>query len=226
MVAWSWSVLDSFETCAWRHYLTKVTKEVTEPQSQEMAWGNQVHKGLENRVKSGTPLPGNMVQYEPLAAKLYATAWSPGVTFDAEQRMALSSNFQPVSFFAKTGPAVWVRAITDLSIYRGDTALVIDHKTGNPKSETAQLKLTAAVTFHHKPEIQTIHNAYLWLKTGEVTRETYTRADVPAIWQHFMPRVQRLEIAHAENKWPKRPSGLCKNYCPVPHARCEHRGSR
>jgi len=222
-MAWSFSVLDSFETCAWRYYLTKVKKEITEKQSPEMLWGNQVHKALEERVKSGTPLPGNMAQYESLAAPLYTKAWSPGVQVQVEGMMAINASFQPVRYFAKD---VWCRAITDLTLIKGRNALVIDYKTGNPKPNSAQLRLTAAFTFHHYPDVQRINNMFLWLKTGEPTQETFERGQIGEIWGDFMPRVARLEQAIAEDKWPKKPSGLCNKWCPVPHSRCEFRGGR
>lgn len=222
MVAWSFSVLDSFETCPRRHYLTKVAKTVSEPQSEAMAWGNKVHKALELRLKTRAPLPSDMVQWEPIAARLDSVAYSPGATLEAEQKLALSEQFQPVSFFAKN---VWVRAITDLTITKGEKAFIADYKTGAPKPESAQLRLTAAVTMHHKPHVNKVTNTFIWLKTGETTVEHFTRDDLPTIWQEFAPRVQRLDIAHKEHKWPAKPSGLCRKWCPVPHSMCEHRGS-
>jgi hypothetical protein len=221
--AWSWSVINDFETCEWRYYLTKVTKEVVEPQSEEMRWGNQVHKALEHRIKDNVPLPGNMVQYNQIMDRLFAATRKPGVIFYAEQKLALSLAYQPRRFFDKD---VWVRAITDLTIVNGDTAAVIDYKTGKPKPQSAQLKLTAAVTFHTYPQIQTIHNSFLWLNGGSTPNETFHREDVPKLWQEFAPRVQRLEEAHQQNKFPKKPSGLCNKWCPVPHKLCEYRGGR
>jgi hypothetical protein len=50
----------------------------------------------------------------------------------------------------------------------------------------------------------------------------FQREDVPKIWQEFAPRVQRLELAHQENRWPKKPSGLCRKHCPVRD--CEFHG--
>lgn len=221
MVAWSYSALDSFETCPWRHYLTKVSKQVTEPQSEAMAWGNLVHKALENRLKVRAPLPGNMVQWEPIAASLDKLAYSPGAKLEAEQRMALTEAYQPTTYFAKN---VWVRAITDITITKGDKAFIGDYKTGAPKPESAQLRLTAAVTMHHKPYVNHVTNAFIWLKTGEITKETFTREDLSTIWQEFTPRVHRLDLAIRNNDFPKRPSGLCRKWCPVPHSMCEHRG--
>lgn len=219
-IAWSFSVLESFETCPWRHYLTRVTKEVHESQSAEMAHGNRVHKSLEDRLMQGTPLPADLRHYEGFAQRMADAA--KGGVLEAEQKMAINARFQPTRFFAND---VWARGITDVTIVKKTKALIADWKTGNPKPNSAQLRLTAAMTFAHKPYVETITNTFIWLKTGEVTREDYTKADIPAIWQEFMPRVQRLEIAYAETKWPKKPSGLCRKWCPVPLSKCEYRGS-
>lgn len=225
MVTWSHSVLNSFETCEWRHFLTKVSKEVKETQSAEMAWGNQVHQALEHRVKSGKPLPGNMVQYEPMAATLYAKAWEPGVQVQVEGKMAINASFRPVTYFAKD---VWCRAIADLTLIKGSRALVIDYKTGKPKLDRSQLTLTAAFTFHHYPDVETVSNTFLWLNNADAppTKEVFTRDQIGEIWSDFIPRVQRLEQAIREDKWMKKPSGLCNKWCPVPHSRCEFRGGR
>lgn len=219
VVAWSHSVLDSFETCAFRHYQIKVAKKVVEGQSAEMAEGNNVHKALENRIKLGSPLPEQYAAYEKIATRLEKAA--VGGQIEAEQKMCLNQNYAPVSFFAKDA---WVRAITDVTITKGANAFVGDYKTGKPKVDSSQLRLTAAVTFQTKPWINKITNTFLWLKTNTVTTEHFTRDDAPTIWREFAPKVQRLEIAYAENKWPKKPSGLCREWCPVPRHLCEHSG--
>lgn len=218
-VAWSYSVLDSFETCPKRHYLTKVVKTVSDPPSDAMAWGNAVHKALELRIKNQVPLPENCKQYEPLAAAMLKKA--EGGVIEAEQKMALSRDYRPVTYFAKD---VWVRGITDVTIVKGEKAFIGDWKTGAPKPNSEQLQLTAAMTMHHKPWVKTVINAFVWLKDGSVTQETFTRDDLPTIWQGFAPRVQRLEIAFADEKWPAKPSGLCNKWCPVPKSMCQYSG--
>lgn len=223
VVAWSYSVLNSFETCAYRHFKTKVEKTVTEQQGEELLYGNRVHKALEHRVKSKQPLPGSMGQWEPMVQRLELSA--VGGRIVAEQQLALDQNYRATGWFGKGATAPWVRGITDLTIYKGEKAAVFDYKTGKRDPVNAQLRLTAAMTFAINPHIKLIHNAFLWLKTNEIDSEVFTRADVPAIWQEFMPRVRRLEIAHEAGVWPKKPSGLCKNHCPVPKAMCEYRGA-
>lgn len=222
-IAWSYSVLNGFETCAWRFYQITVLKAVQEQQSEQMLHGNRVHKALEVRVKSKIPLPRDMDRFEPMVRRLEASA--VGGKIEAEQRMALDASFKPVSFFSKTTP-VWVRGITDVTIEKGEAAFIGDYKTGKPTPESAQLRLTAAMTFAHKPHIRKITNAFIWLQGDNTppTVEHFVRSDVPAIWQEFLPRVARLEEAHVTDRWPKKPSGLCRNHCPVPHSKCEHRG--
>lgn len=219
MVAWSYSVLDSFETCAWRHYNIKVVKRVTEQQSEQMLHGNQVHKALEHRLKSKTVLPKQFAHYEGFAVSVERAAVDGKL--EAEQKLALNGQYRPTTFFAKD---VYVRVITDFTVVKRGSAFIGDWKTGNPNPNSAQLRLSAAATFATLPFVEKITNSFVWLKTGQVTTEKFTRADVPAIWQEFAPRVQRLEIAHAEEKWPKKPSGLCRKHCPVPKSLCEFSG--
>jgi hypothetical protein len=216
-LTWSYSALDAFETCPHRYYLTKVTKEIQEPQTQATMWGNQVHRALEHRVTKHVPLPESMAEFEPIAALVVKRA--EGGVIKAEQKMALTRDFRPTTWFGKD---VYVRGITDFTIQKGDSVFIGDWKTGKPTPQSAQLKLTAAMTFAHQPYINRIVNAFVWLKTGGVTTATFTRDDIPVIWQEFAPRVQRMEQALADNKFPKRPSGLCRKWCPV--NTCEHNG--
>ena len=221
-VAWSYSVLNSFETCAYRHYKVKVEKSVIEQQGEALLHGNRVHKALEHRVKSKTPLSDSMRIYEPLVARLEKSA--NGGRIVAEQQMALTDKYQPTGWFGKGANAPWVRAITDVSIFKGAKAFVGDYKTGKRDPVSAQLRLVAATAFIVNPQIEVIHSAFLWLKTNEIDQEVFRREDAAALWQEFIPRVRRLEIAFDTGVWPKKPSGLCRNHCPVPRSMCEHRG--
>jgi hypothetical protein len=216
-VAWSYSALDAFETCPFRYFKTKVEKSIVEPQTEATLWGNKVHKALELRVRDGTPLPPGMENYEKLAAKIADKA--KGRTLGVEQKLALTKDFKETTFFAKD---VWLRSILDLSIETGTRAFIGDWKTGKKNPNSEQLQLSAAVFFATRPWIDEITNTFLWLQVGEVTTEKFHRDDAPAIWQNFIPRVQRLEEAVATGTFPKRPSGLCRAWCPV-HT-CPHNG--
>ena len=226
-VAWSHSVLESFETCPWRHYLTKVSKEVVDPVGEAMSRGRVVHTQFEQRIKNHVPLPLQMAKHEPIVARLETLA--VGGKIVTEQQMALDQNYRPVPWFGKGQNAPWVRAITDVSVFKKTKAFVGDWKTGKRKSESTQLKLSSVVLFATHPWLEEIRNSFIWLDEPNpklrLTVETFHRAQSSDIWREFLPRVARLENAHAQNQWPKRPSGLCRAHCPVSRAKCEHSGA-
>lgn len=146
-----------------------------------------------------------MVQWEPFAAKLERLEGDK----HCEQQMAVDKNFQPAPW-----KSAWTRGIADLLVVSKSEAVVMDYKTGKRKL-TEQLTLYAGYAFAHYPEVNTVTTGFVWLKDRKVDKETFTREDVPKIWNSFLPRVRKLELAYEKNAWPCRPSGLCRGWCPV-----------
>ena len=216
-VAWSYSSLTSFEGCPHRWAEVRIFKRITEPQTEHTLWGNRVHKAFEDRIGRGAPFTKELEQYGPIAARIAEKA--KGCTVATEQKIAMTKDFKETAYFAKD---VWLRTILDLSIEKGTRAVIIDYKTGKKNPDSAQLQLSAATYFATRPWIDRITNTFLWLQSGETTTETFERDDAHKIWQDFIPRVSRLEQAVELQKFPKRPSGLCRAWCPV-HT-CEHNG--
>lgn len=215
---WSFSSLTAFETCPWRYYLTRVKKSTIEPETDAQSYGNAVHKHFELRVKDGKPLPDFLGTYEGMIEKIIN---SPGNTY-AEQELAVTSAYSPAGWWAKDA---WCRGIVDLTKVNGSKAAAWDYKTGKRKPDSSQLMLFAGLIFAHYPEVTRVQTGFLWLKDGKVDKDVFTRDNMATIWGEFIPRVQRLEIAVGQGKWPKRPSGLCARYCPVGRAHCEYCGT-
>jgi len=216
--AWSYSRLTSFEDCPWRFYLTQVAKRVVEKPSPEMDWGKRVHKGLELRVAQDIPLPETLQQYEPIAASVQARCRAAD-HFACEEKVTLNRDYRPTSWF---GADAYIRVINDVRLTRGTTAAVFDYKTGKPQHASFQLKLAAAALLQADPALDKVITGFIWLQTGQVEPETYTREDAPDIWQAFAPRVTRFEKAWESETYPKRPSGLCRGFCPAGKTNCEH----
>lgn len=214
-MAWSYSSLTAFETCPRRYYHTRVAKDIVEPETQALTWGNAVHQALEARAKDGTPLPSGMEQWEPLVAKILAAG---GEVF-TEKQIALNQAFTPCDWFAKD---VWVRSVVDVGVVSGNLLVALDYKTGKPKHDSDQLKLFAALLLAVYPECDVVKTGFLWLKTNGIDQARFERSDLPAIWNVFLPRVTALETAQRTEHWPVRPSGLCRNWCPC--SQCEHNG--
>lgn len=203
---WSYSSLTSFETCPYKYYKTRVAKEVKEPEGEAAKWGTEVHKHLENRVKDETPLPDAIQYLEPIVGRVIA---SPGIKY-TEQQLALDRDYLPVSWYDANA---WARAIVDVTVINGTKAVTLDWKTGKRKPGSDQLKMSAAMLFHHYPEVETVNTGFVWIKEKKVDREQYSREDIPVIWQEFIPRAARVDKAFETDRWPKKPSGLCKAWC-------------
>ncbi len=203
--AWTYSQLAKFETCPRQFYHVRVAKDVVEPPTEATMWGEKVHTALEYRIKDGTTLPEGMTQWESFAAKL---ARMPGEKF-CEQQMALSKDFTPTDW-----KSAWTRGIADLLIKSGSHVVVMDYKTGKRKI-TEQLMLYAGYAFAYYPDVTTVTTGFVWLKDKKIDKEVFTRQDVPTIWNVFLPRVRKLELAYEKDAWPCRPSGLCRGWCPV-----------
>lgn len=203
--AWTYSQLEKFETCPRQFYHVRVKRDIVEPPTEATLWGGRVHEAMEYRIKDGTALPEGMTQWEGLATKISNMA---GEKF-CEVEMALDENFQPASW----GKA-WTRGIADLLIVNGDKAVNLDYKTGKRKL-THQLMLYAGYTFAIYPQVNTVVTGFVWMRDKKIDKETFTRDQVPIIWQTFIPKVRKLESAYDRDAWPARPSGLCKGWCPV-----------
>ena len=195
----------------------RVTKEVVDGQTEATIWGSKVHECLEHRVKDGTPLPEMLAGYEKLVAPI---AKHPGEKL-VEKQMAINEALQPTGWFADDA---WCRGIVDVGVLSGTRGLLLDYKTGKRKPELTQLKLFAGLAFATFPNLETVNTGFVWLKHGTIDKKEYTRKEVPMIWQEFVPRVQRMQRAYEEDKFPPKPSGLCAKYCPVPNHKCEYSG--
>lgn len=211
--AWSYSALNNFETCPKQFYHLRIKKDIVEQPSAQMQDGNRQHKMLELRIKNKKPLPSDMIRWEKLCQKVESV---PNAKIITEEKLALTADLKPTTFFAKD---VWMRAVIDLSVLRGAVARVVDFKTGRRKVDSTQLKLFAATMFAVRPEIKKVITSFWWLKERKTDHDEFTVDEVPLIWQEFEPRVERMRLAHETDDWPARPSGLCRGWCPVKH--CE-----
>lgn len=212
--AWSFSSLNSFQNCPLQYKLTRVTKEVKTGESEAMRYGTECHLFLENRVAKKDPLPEHLAWMESVIKKMEDS----GGKLIAEQKMALTKGLGYTTFFGKD---VWVRGIVDLTVRYGDKSVVLDYKTGKRKFDSDQLMLFAGFEFADRPHVQEVRTGYLWLKDKKMDTETFTREDIPRIWGHFIPKVERLEKAYETDTWPAKPSGLCP-WCPATRAQCKH----
>lgn len=219
--SWSFSKLKNYETCPKRHYHVDVARDVKEPESEELKFGNTLHDLLAKRLgPAKTPLPEGWEKYEPYAAKVDMPVGYPRGKLLVEQKMAIKRDFSACDWRSNEA---WYRGIADVLKIVGPVALLVDWKTGKVSEESQQLVLAAACVFAAHPEVQKIRAEFVWLKHDATTREDVNRADMPMMWANLMPRIEELQAANEKTIYPPKPGFLCKKWCPC--TMCPHHGT-
>jgi ATP-dependent exoDNAse (exonuclease V) beta subunit len=214
---WSFSGLKDFDNCPRQYHETKVLKRHVKAVTQQMLYGTEVHKALEDYTRDKTPLPKN---YERYAGQVDALLEIDGEKI-VEHQMAMRKDGTACGF---SDEDYWVRGIADLLILDGGKAYVVDYKTGSAKyPDTKQLKLMALMVFAKFPEVQEIKAALLFVAHNVFISEDYKRSDIEQLNLAFKPSLYRMEKAYETNTWTPNPTGLC-GWCPV--TSCEYHRKR
>jgi hypothetical protein len=206
---WSFSALRNFQTCPRRYYEYDIAKSITEPESVHLREGHRVHEAFAARIRDGTPLPLGLGMHEGMLARLVE---APG-EIHVEQRLGLTSSFQPAEFFGKS---VWFRTVLDVvKLQPNGKALIIDWKTGKVADDMTQLALCAVTLMAHDARVHEVKAALIFTAYGEHVEESYSRSDITLIWSRMLPRVNQLLDAHQTQHYPPNPGGLCRRWCAV-----------
>lgn len=216
-VKWSFSGLKQFTNCPRQYYEVKVQRNYQIRETEQIKYGKEVHKALEDYVRDGTPLAKNYLRFKPLVDALLQ---ADGVRY-VEHQMALDVDKNPCDF---DSPDYWVRGIADLLIVNDNSAYVVDYKTGSARyPDPKQLKLMALMTFAHFPDVQSVKGGLLFVLHNAFITDLYNRDQSEELWGSFQGDLFRLNISYENNTWPANPTPLC-GWCPV--ATCEFQKER
>jgi hypothetical protein len=212
-LAHSHSAIAMFEQCPKRYYHQKVVKDAKDEGGIASDYGNRVHKQFELRLKDGTPLPIETVDYEGMVASIERTAARINATLLVEDEICLNNKLRVVDWWAEDA---WLRAKLDVLIIKDDYAMIFDWKTGKRKVDFSQLFLAGVMALFKYPELMSVRTGFVWLKDKKLDQdpERIERRDMVAHLHKLFPRIKRIEQALETNNWPARPSGLCA-YCPA-----------
>jgi len=219
--SWSYSKLKNYETCPKRHWHLDIAKDIKEEESDQLLYGNTLHKVLAEAISGKNELPKPFSHLQPWVDKFKPAdgAKAAGVKVLVEQQLAITSDFGPTEWF---GRDAWYRGIADVIKIAGPVAVVLDWKTGKILEDGVQLALMAACVFAHHPDVQKIRTEFIWLKEDATTRADFSREDMVKVWAGVLPRVKTLEDAHKSTTFPAKPGNLCRKWCPVDV--CPHKG--
>lgn len=220
MAKHSFSKIKAFETCPRQYHAVHVLKAYPRVETSATIYGTELHKHAENFIAAGTPVPEGFKFLQPT---LDAVARMSGRKF-AELQMAVDEKLQPCAFDSKD---YWLRGIADVVVLDDDnfTGRVLDWKTGgNRYPDTDQLMVMSLMVLKHQPHIRSMSGGLVFVLKGTVTKYKMHRDDEHALWWQWRERVAKLDAALHHDNWPAKPSGLCREYCPV--TTCEHCGRR
>ena len=216
MAAYSYSALKDFENCARKYYETRILKKWPFPKTEQIIYGEAVHKALELFIKEDLPL-GPHSRFQATADKIKSM---PGRKI-TEYQMAVNSSLEPCDWFA---PEVFMRGIADIVVLRGNIACVGDFKTGKPTyADPSQLELMALMIFQHHPEIEVVHGLLLVLLYDKPVAAKFKREDAKTLWAGWLGDTEKIEKAVETGVFNENPTGLC-GWCPC--QTCPHHRSR
>lgn len=223
--AWSYSRLSSFEVCPRRYYETNRKDKDGRPVWVEektalLEFGDAVHKAMAESLRTGEPLPTKFKQFQQWVDKVIRTDGE--LLVEDECQWAVTREMNPCAWFSKE---VWLRTMADAVKLDGDAALVIDWKTGKSINvDPVQLLLTSLMAFLQFPKLQCVRSDFVWLQEDLQTTQVVYRNECATHWANLMPRVVRLEAAHAKENFPPIPNRFCNRWCQV--LSCEYNGRR
>jgi CRISPR/Cas system-associated exonuclease Cas4 (RecB family) len=192
---WSYSALKDYVNCPKQYQEVKVLKRFTKKPTQQILYGLEVHKAIEDYVKDGKPLAKNYERFQPILNEFLSIE---GTKYP-EYRMAVTEDGTPCAFNAKD---CWVRGIIDLLIVDGDHAFVVDWKTGSNKyPDPKQLKLMALMVFAHFPEVKHVKSGLMFVMHNSFMPENYKREEIENLWGYFTGDLKRLALSYENDKW-------------------------
>lgn len=220
MAKHSYSGIKAFEGCPRKFHDTKIVKLYPREDTEATLYGTALHEQAELHIKDGKPLDPAFKFIQPTMDMLMAM---PGRKM-CELEMGVKETLEPCDF---NDPDYWCHGIADLVIVDDDnlTARVFDYKSGGNKyPDTDQLMLMSLMIFKHFPHVRSITGGLLFVLKNSVTKYKVHRDQEAELWWRWRERVARLDAALHHNRWPEKPSGLCRQYCEV--LQCHFNGRR
>lgn len=203
----SYSRVNTYQTCPLQFEYLYVNRNVKVVESEQMLYGSRVHEQLEKYGK--TRDEGQLTTESRKWKGLVDSILRQKGDIHWEYQMSITQDLEPCGWFDKE---VWLRGIADVLVINGDTAYVLDWKTGKVRDNPQQLQLFACMVMLMFPEVQTVRTAFVWLVHDLVTDVIYKRSMFDVMWKNLMIQFDQVEEAVRLGVFEPRPSRLC-NWC-------------
>ena len=208
--AWSYSALKTFESCAYRTYISKV-KRIPEDFGPAAARGTEIHTEAEDYVQGKLPeLPYSLKKFKNQFKSLHELFAQAKVELEGDWGFTI--NWKTCGWMA---PDVWARIKLDAFVHESETSgRVIDYKTGkqfgNEIAHSQQALIYAIGSFFRYPDLEMVKTEIWYLDHGTTMEQVYTRDEAMV----FMPKLHEraIEMTTA-TKFPPNPSTYNCKWC-------------
>ena len=220
---WTYSKLSTFQSCPRQYQAQYVTKEVPYVESEQIKFGNELHKAAELYVKLNTPIPDNFTFIQPYLDRLLGIEGKRYI----ELKLAIAihnGQFTSCDYWDKD---CWWRGVVDLLIHNTykDRAYLIDYKSGKNAhyADTKQLAILATAVFLNFPRVKIIKGMLLYLVSKEIVKEEYEFERRFEVLAKLNPDLKRMKVAHETGVFNPIQGPFCKKWCGV--VSCIYNGS-
>jgi hypothetical protein len=201
----SHTFLNDWDNCPRKAARKYIIKDLPRgEQTEQMKWGDEVHKAFELRIKHGTGFPAGMERFEPIAAPLVAAG------AQAEKMLGIDSHGRSCDFFAKN---VWLRGKVDATVRKDERAAIFDWKTGKRREDPSELHIHALLLRAWDSSIVKVTASYVWLQEDKVGKP-YDVSNVMKTMEDICHTADQVERAIETEHFPPRQNPLC-GWCPV-----------
>jgi hypothetical protein len=216
-----------YEQCPKKYEIIRAKKLVTDPPGKAADEGTRVHTLIEEYLRDDKWVV-ELLPYKRLldSVKVRAGLCEEGFHFKRVKKYpelplgtSQESEYE-LSRCEADDPDCWVRSYLDWHKVEGDTAEVIDWKTGKVKP-SKQLGFYAWLLFTTYPELQRVRCTFHWINKNDQLTEWFERKDMEKLFAPFRDLLDRLEASFKSDIWPELPGNHCR-YCPVTVNHCSN----
>lgn len=211
---WSFTMLKTYrDICAHQAAERYVYKHIPFTGTAATKRGDDVHKAFERRLgRQCQPLPADM-PWEHFASSFDNRKVHP------EIKLGITRDGKATGFFDNN---VYGRGKIDAPIVEGETAYMVDWKSGKPREDAFELEIGAVLLKAKFPQLRKIVGRYAWLAENRLG-PPYDLTDTARTWDEIN-RLVALILSDRERGWFDKVEGpLCK-WCPV--LDCEYNRSQ
>lgn len=245
----SYTALKNFRTCPRKYFYETLTRQYARPfvRGSKQDHGDKVHKAVENAwLFREDFLPPGFEEYQWMLEQRheferFLKRTSPDGEFDCAAELWTGIRRNGSSCTYKDGDC-YFRGKLDFVAWCGDTGVIDDTKTGNPKyGEINQIETQALMFMRNHPEVNRVMAQLTWTqKPNDPTRvRVYRSQDLvpPGVNDYSLMqtiqdnlffelgRMDRLIASGDPSAFPPVPGFLCAKYCAVPNNHCTHSGA-